>query len=321
MKKVFILVLLFCLSGALLFAGGEKEGAASKVFLTIGTGSPGGVYYPLGGGMAVVIEKTLPNVQCAAESTGASVENSRLVGSDDTDMGMVMGSVAYRAMKGNEPFEREYPLVTLFQMYPAPQHLVTTRQSGIKSLADLKGKKIAIDVPGSGCSIMAQAILSEFGYDLKRDVQLADLTQSESVQALKDGIVDAAFFNFAYPASAILDLASTRDIILIPLDKAFVDRLLSKHPYYVAVTIPKGTYPNMDYDVLCAGDSNLMVVNKNMPNDLAYNIVKVIFENANTGPYALTNIHPIAQQLTVQNAVVSPIPVHPGALKYFQEKK
>ena len=286
----------------------------------MGTGSPGGVYYPLGGGMAVIIEKTVEDLRCAAESTGASVENSRLVGSGDTDMGMVMGSVAFKAMEGNDPFEKKYPLVALFQMYPAPEHIVTTEQSGIKSLADLKGKKISIDVPGSGCSTMAKAILSEYGYDLEKDVQLADLTQSESVQALKDGIVDACFFNFAYPGSAVMDLAATRDLVLVPLEKSFLDRLLEKHPYYVAVTIPKGSYPKVDYDVLCAGDSNVMVANKDMPDELAYKIVKAIYENVDTGKYALINIHPIAAQLTPQNAVNSPIPVHPGALKYFKER-
>ncbi|MGM0539687.1 MAG: TAXI family TRAP transporter solute-binding subunit, partial [Thermodesulfobacteriota bacterium] len=134
---------------------------AGTTFMTMGTGSPGGVYYPLGGGMSVVIQKTVDGVRCAAESTGASVENSRLVGVGDTDMGMVMGSVGYNAFKGNDPFEKEYPLVALFQMYPAPEHIVTTKDSDIKTIQDLKGKKVSIDVPGSGCSTMAKAMLTE----------------------------------------------------------------------------------------------------------------------------------------------------------------
>ena len=333
MKRVAFVALLCCVMIVLAFSGcsGKKDAAAGaaggsaaapeKKFLTIGTGSPGGVYYPLGGGIAVVIEKTVEGMRCAAESTGASVENSRLVGIGDTDMGMVMGSVAYNAREGNEPFEQKFPLFALFQMYPAPEHIVTTRQSGITSLADLKGKRISIDVPGSGASTMAKAILSEFGYDLEKDVQLADLTQSESVQALKDGIVDACFFNFAYPASAVLDLAATRDVVIIPIEKGFLDSLLRKYPYYVPVTIPAGTYPGQDADILCAGDSNVMVVNEAMPDDTAYAIVKAIFENVSTGKYALVNIHPIAAQITPQNAVNTPIPMHPGALRYLQEQK
>lgn len=322
MKKILLSVLILSLIAVFAFAGGQKEGEvkAEKKFLTMGTGSPGGVYYPLGGGMAVIVEKSVEGLRCAAESTGASVENSRLVGIGDTDMGMVMGSVGYKATQGMDPFKKKYPLVALFQMYPAPEHIVTTEQSGIKCFADLKGKKISIDVPGSGCSTVAKAMLSEYGFDLDKDVKLADLTQSESVQALKDGIVDACFFNFAYPASAIMDLAATRDLVLIPVEQEFLDRMLKKYPYYVGVTIPKGTYPKVAYDVICVGDSNVMVAHKDMPEEIAYQVVKAIYENVDQGKYALINIHPIAKQLTPQNAVNSPIPVHPGAMKYFKEK-
>ena len=318
MKRSFYVLLVICLAVTLIFAG--QAIAKKKMFLTMGTGSPGGVYYPLGGGMAVLIEKTVEGVRCAAESTGASVENSRLVGLRETDMGMVMGSVAYKATKGLDPFKKKYDLVALFQMYPAPEHIVTTKQSGIKSIADLKGKKVSIDVPGSGCSTQAKAILEEYGYDLEKDLKIANLSQTESVQALKDGIVDAVFFNFAYPASAVMDLAATRDIVLIPLEESLVDMLIKKYPYYLKLTIPGGTYSDVDEDVLCLGDSNVMIANKKMKKAVAYKVTRAIFENASTGKYALTNIHPIAAQLTPANALNSPIPLHPGAKKYFKEK-
>jgi len=269
--------------------------------------------------MSVIVQKTIDGVRCAAESTGASVENSRLVGIGDTDMGMVMGSVAYKATMGLKPFNKKYPLVALFQMYPAPEHILTTKQSGIKTIADLKGKKVSIDVPGSGCSTMAKAILEAAGFDLEKDLRLANLSQSESVQALKDGIVDACFFNFAYPGSAVMDIAATRDLVLVPVDKMFADKVVEKYPYYLQVTIPKGAYDDVDYDVLCMGDSNVMVANKDMPDDIAYKVVKAIYSNVNEGKYALINIHPIAAQLTPANAVNSPIALHPGAAKYFKE--
>ncbi len=319
MKRSFYVLLVICLAVTLIFAG--QAIAKKKMFLTMGTGSPGGVYYPLGGGMAVLIEKTVEGVRCAAESTGASVENSRLVGLRETDMGMVMGSVAYKATKGLAPFKKKYNIVALFQMYPAPEHIVTTKQSGIKSIADLKGKKVSVDVPGSGCSTQAKAILEEYGYDLEKDLKIANLSQTESVQALKDGIVDAVFFNFAYPASAVMDLAATRDIVLIPLEKSLVDSLVKKYPYYLKITIPGGTYSDVDEDVLCLGDSNVMIANKKMKKTVAYKVTKAIFENVSTGKYALTNIHPIAAQLTPANAVNSPIPLHPGSKKYFKESK
>ncbi len=318
MKRSFLALLVVCVAVSLIFVG-PAIGVEKKTFLTLGSGSPGGVYYPLGGGMSVVIQKNIEGIRCAAESTGASVENSRLVGSKESDMGMVMGSVGYKATQGIEPFKKKYPLVALFQMYPAPEHIVTTAQSGIKTFRDLKGKKISIDVPGSGCSTMAKAMMEAYGFDLEKDVKLADLSQTESVQALKDGIVDACFFNFAYPASAVMDLNATRDIVLVPVDEKMADNIVKKYPYYLKAKIPGGTYDDVKEDALCIGDSNVMVAHQKMSATIAYKIVKAIFTNVDKGKYALINIHPIAAQLTPKNAVNSPIPLHPGAQKYFVE--
>lgn len=315
-KGLVLITLVFVAAGLVLQSPADAD---SRKFLTLASGSPGGVYYPLGGGMAVVIEKTVPELRCASESTGASVENSRLVGGGNSDMGMVMGSVAYKALTGQAPFEKKLDIRALFQMYPAPEHIVTTAKSGIRSLADLKGRKVSIDVPGSGCAIMAAAILEEAGFDLKKDLTIAHLSQSESVQALKDGVVDAVFFNFAYPGAAVMDLAATRDIVLVPLEKALADRLVKKYPYYVQIQIPGGTYPKVNADVLCLGDSNLLIAHANMPEDIAYKVVKAIFTNVKEGQHALIHIHPIAAHLTPANAVNSPLPLHPGAQKYFRE--
>ncbi|PIV07012.1 MAG: TRAP transporter substrate-binding protein [Syntrophobacterales bacterium CG03_land_8_20_14_0_80_58_14] len=317
MKRSLINVLAVLMVVCLGFA--VQASAADKIFLTLASGSPGGAYYPLGGGMSVVVQKTVEGFRCASESTGASVENSRLVGSGDSDMGMVMGSVGYNASQGKAPFEKKYDIVALFQMYPAPQHLVTTAQSKIKTIADLKGKKVSIDVPGSGCSTMAKIILEEAGFDLAKDLTIANLSQTESVQALKDGVVDAVFFNFAYPGSAVMDLAATRDIVLVPMDQKLADKILKKYPYYVKIVIPGKTYSKVDQDVLCLGDSNVMIANKKMKDDVAYKIVKAIYSNVKEGQYALINVHPVAAQLTPQNAINSPLPLHPGAAKYFKE--
>jgi TRAP transporter TAXI family solute receptor len=315
MKRFVYIVLIIVLMLGLTWVGNS---IAKKKFLTLASGSPGGVYYPLGGGMAVVIQKTT-DLRCAAESTGASVENCRLVGAGESDMGMVMGSIAYKAIQGQEPFERKFPIVALFQMYPAPEHIVTLSGKGIKSVKDLKGKKVSIDVPGSGCAVMAKAILEEYGFNLEKDLTIANLSQSESVQALKDGIVDAVFFNFAYPGAAVLDLAATRDLLLIPIEPSMADKIVKKYPYYVEITIPAKTYPKVDSDILCLGDSNVLIANKQMEEEVAYNIVKAIFENVDKGKWALINIHPIAAQLTPKNAVNSPIELHPGAIKYFKQ--
>jgi hypothetical protein len=315
MKRFFCVSLALALISCLAWAG---ESQAQKKFLTLASGSPGGAYYPLGGGMAVAIQKTT-DLRCAAESTGASVENCRLVGAKESDMGMVMGSIAYNALQGLDPFKEKLPLVSLFQMYPAPEHIVTVSGKGIRSVKDLKGKKVSIDVPGSGCAVMAKAILEEYGFNTQKDLTIANLSQSESVQALKDGVVDAVFLNFAYPGAAVMDLAATRDIVMIPIEPPMADKIVKKYPYYVKITIPAKTYPKVDSDVLCLGDSNLLVANKAMGEDVAYKVTKAIFANVKEGKWALVNIHPIAAQLTPANAVNCPIPMHPGSVKYFKE--
>ena len=292
---------------------------AQKVFLTLGTSSPGGVFYPLGGGMAVVIEK-VTGFRCAAESTAGSIENSRLLGNKELDLAMTMGSVAYNAVKGLAPFTEKLDLVTLFQMYPAPEHIVALPNSGIKSIEDLKGKRVSIDVPGSGTGVMAEIILKAYGFDLDKDLKIARLTQSEVAPAMKDGIIDAYFMISAYPASTMLDLAATKNgLTLLPIKPAIMDKILKEYPYFIRTTVPAGTYPGVTSDILCLGDSNLVIANRSMKEDIAYKVVKAIFENATKGEWALNKIHPVANQFIPANGINTPLELHPGAIKYFKE--
>ena len=316
MKRKILLVLAILLSVSLCITG---QAFAKKVFVTIATGSPGGVYYPLGIGMAAVIQETVEGVRCAAESTGASVENTRLISNRESDMGMVMASIAYAAREGWKPFVKKHDVLAMFQMYPAPMHIVALKDSGIKTLADLKGKKVSIDQPGSGGAVMSKVILKAAGFDLEKDLKLVGFSVSQSVLAMQDGVVDAIMLNFAYPAAAVVDLDSTRDIDLIPMDEGLIDKIIKKHPYYVRINIPKGIYKGIDKDILCLGDANVMVVHKDMNADLVYKCVKGLFENVHKGVHALVNIHPIAKQFTPENAINSPIPLHPGSIKYFKE--
>ena len=317
MKRKVLLVLAILLSVSLCITG---LAFAKKVFVTIATGSPGGVYYPLGIGMAAVIQETVEGVRCAAESTGASVENTRLISNRESDMGMVMASIAYAAREGWKPFVKKHGVLAMFQMYRAPMHIVTLKDSGIKTLADLKGKKVSIDQPGSGGAVMSKVILKAAGFDLEKDLKLVGFSVSQSVLAMQDGVVDAIMLNFAYPAAAVVELDSTRDIDLIPMDEGLIDKIIKKHPYYVRINIPKGIYKGIDKDILCLGDANVMVVHKDMNADLVYKCVKGLFENVHKGVHALVNIHPIAKQFTPENAINSPIPLHPGSIKYFKER-
>ncbi|BAS26512.1 TRAP transporter [Limnochorda pilosa] len=289
--------------------------ASAASFLGFGTGSPGGVYFPLGGAMADLWNRYLPDVNVTAESTAASVENSRLVGNGDADLGMVLGSVAYRAYKGEEPFEKPLPLRALFQMYPAPEHIVTLKGTGITSARDLAGRRVSTEAPGSGAETIALMILKAYGIDPDSGMRRARLSQTESTGALRDGVIDAAFFNFAYPASAVTELATTRDVELVSLEPDMLEKLLEVNPFMVPVTVPAGTYTGVDHDTLALGDSNLVVVNADMPEELAYQLVKTLYEHASE----LFDVHPVAHQLVPENGVNTPIPLHPGAERFFRE--
>lgn len=294
--------------------GKPAEGAKKETtYLTFASGSVGGAYYTLGGGIADVLSK-LPGIQCVSESTAASVENARLVASGESQMGFMMADAAYKAVQGIDPFKEKLPLKALFSMYPAPEHIVTLKNSGINSVEDMKGKRISVDAPGSGCEAMAKEILRAYGmsYD---DIEEAFLSQPEAATALKDGTVDAVFWNFAYPGAVVMDVASAREIKMIPVKDEVLNKLTQSFPYYVKGKIPAGTYKGVDQDVPALEVGNVVVVREDMPEDLAYTITKALYENVK----ALTEIHPVAAQMKPETGPQTPIELHPGAAKYFKE--
>ena len=318
-KWLYLVLALVCIVPLVAISCAAPPAEEGREFLAIGTGSPGGVYYPLGGAMSVVIEK-MTDHRCVAESTGASVENCRLVAKGMVDMGLAMGGVAYKATQGEDPFEEAYPLVALLNMYSSPLHILTTEGTGIKTIEDLAGKKISIDVPGAGCNVQSRIVLEAAGFDLETDLTIAELSQTEGVAALKDGTVHAMTLQAAFPCSGVMDVNAARDLVLIPITQELFDKVNVEIPAAVPVTIPAGTYSDVDYDVLAVGVPNPVVVSAElMSEDVAYELTKVILENATEGKYALVLTHPIAAQMTPENACKCPIPLHPGAEKYYKE--
>lgn len=315
MRKRIVRGVSVMLAAFVLLGMATVESNAQTRFLSLSTGGPGGVYFPLGGAMADVLSRNMPGVIVTAESTAASVENARLVGNGFSDMGMVLGSVAYAAHTGQAPFDAPMDIVALFQLYPAPQHLVVLKESGITSVNDLRGRRVSTEAPGSGAETIALAILETFGIDPDRDMTRARLSQNESADALVDRIVDAIFLNFAYPGAAVEQITQVRDIDLVSLEPDMLDKIIEAHPYFVPTVIPAGTYRGVDRDVLALGDSNLIIAHRSMPDDLAYEIVKTVYENA----HLLHPVHPVALQLVPENGIHSPIPLHPGAERYFRE--
>lgn len=291
----------------------EAEGPKETVYLTFASGSVGGAYYSLGGAIADTMSR-VPGFQCVSESTGASIENGRLVGSGESQFGFMMSDAAYKAANGIDPFKEKVPLKALFTMYPAPQHILTLKGSGIKSVPDMKGKRVSVDAAGSGCEATSKEILKAMGmsYD---DIKVAFLSQPEAATAIKDGNIDALFWNFAYPGAVVMDVASVRDIELIPLPEDVMDKLAEEFPYYRKGRIPAGTYKGVDEDIPALEVGNVIVVHEDMDDELAYTITKTLFDNVKS----LAEVHPAAAQMDPETAWQTSIELHPGAEKYFKE--
>ena len=250
-------------------------------------------------------------IEVTAESTAASAENCRLVGSEEIQIGMAMSSVSFKAYKGKvDPFkDTPQPILGLFSMYPAPEHILTL-DPNIKSIRDLKGKKVSVGAPGSRNETIARLIIETAGltYD---DVKVSYYSQPEAAQALKDRNVEVVFWNFSLPGSAVSEVTAVRDVYFISVDKDIVEELTSKYTYYKEGKVPANTYKGQDYDVVAIQDGNDVVINKDIDENTAYLLVKTLFENAED----IFNVHPSAKKLIPENGVKVGIEMHPGAEK------
>lgn len=293
--------------------------AQSKAILSIGTGGAGGVYYPLGGGMANILTKHVPGWQVTAEVTGASVDNMKLINTGKTDVGFTMADTAWEAYLGVDKFkDNKVPVRTLLVLYPNRTHVVTVEGTGINTMADLKGKRVSVGSPGSGTEILALRLLDAYG--LTNDVKRERLSVAESVNAIKDRKIDAFFWSGGLPTAAVTDLAATPGTKIKLLDHSeIVDAMNKKHgPLYVKDEIPQATYAGMTKPASILTVWNLLTVSEKMPDSVAYTIVKTLFEHKPD----LVAVHKEATNLGLdfQTNSHSPIPFHPGAIKYFTEK-
>lgn len=295
--------------------------AQEKINLSIGTGGTGGVYYPLGGGIANVLSKYVPGMQATAEVTGGSVDNLKLIGTGNPYIGLAMADASQDAYKGEDKFKgQKIPLRTLMVMYPNRMHVVTVEGTGINTMKDLKGKRVSTGSPGSATEVMAFRIIEAAGLDKDRDMRRERLGVAESVNAIKDKKIDAFFWVGGLPTAAVTDLAATPGVRIKLVDHADLVPAMNKKygNLYIEDVIPKSTYSGMTADNHQATVWNILVTNEKMSDQVAYNIVKTIFEKRDE----LIQVHKEAANFKLENqkAAASPIPYHPGAVKYFAEK-
>lgn len=303
--------------GLMLLSGASTATAQQE--LSIATGGTGGVYYPYGGGLAELIGRYVEGYSAVAEVTGASVENVGLVITGESDMALALADTVYQAFTGTGtgPLEgRTFDeLRALAAIYPNAVQIVTLQGSGITSLEDLRGRRVSVGAPGSGTEVSARTILEANGitYD---DFTPERLNFNETAAALRDGQIDAGFWSVGPPTSSILDLAATRDIVLIPLSEDEITNAIAAEPTFAPYTLRAETYPGVAEDVPTLSTPNVLIVSAEMDEELAYQITRVLYEHVDE----LIAIHPAATDTTIEFSLASsPIPLHAGAVRYLEE--
>ena len=310
--------------GAVTVGSNPREFARTHggvVRLSIATGNTGGVYYPYGGGLAKIIGESL-RVQATAEVTAASVDNLRLIQQRKVDIAFALADTLDDALRGQGAFRRTGAVKAraLAVLYPNYTHVATIQGNGIERLTDLRGRVVSTGSPGSGTEVIALRVLRAAGIDPDRDIRRQALSVNASVDALKDGKIDAFFWSGGLPTASILDLASAIGIVakLLPNDEVLPSL---QHQYgaalYSRLVMPGGSYPGMTGDVGVVGVQNVLTVHEAMEEPLAYDITRVLFEKQRE----LAAIHPEARHLSLVKAVHgSPAPFHPGAVRFYQER-
>jgi hypothetical protein len=311
--KIFLLSIVTLCSVLLITA----PAMAKTQFVSIGTGGTGGIYYPYGGGVAEIWTKYVKDVRAVAEVTGASVENVKLAHKGETVIGEVMGDVAVAGFKGLSKFKgKKHDILSMAIMYPNLLQVVTLKKSGITDIEQIKGKKISSGSPGSGTNFMAETVFKALGIPLD-SYKDSRLSFTESSNALRDGTIEVGVWSVGPGTSSILDLATTHDIRIITFTPEQQKKILAANKEYSAVDLAGGVYRGVDTPVPTIGVWNVMICQASLDADMVYNLVKALYEHQDY----LIKIHPSASYTTAENAVkYSPIPLHPGTVKYLKEK-
>jgi TRAP transporter TAXI family solute receptor len=313
-NRIAALLALCCYAGS---CGGAAKPAPT--YLSVATGGTGGVYYPYGGGIAKLLNENIPNVRATAEVTAASIDNLKLIRDGKADIAFTLADTLADAVAGRGAFNgAPVPAASLAVLYSNYTQIVALTGSGIRSVADLRGTTVSTGAAGSGTEVIALRILRTAGLDPERDVRRQRLGATESADALKDGKIAAFFWSGGLPSAAVQDLSHTPGIAiaLVPCADALPSLQHDFGDLYFRLEIPAAAYPGVQAAVPVVGVANVLVVSQSMPEDLAYNITRVLFEKQ----AELAAIHPEARNLSPGTALAgSPAGFHPGALRFYHE--
>jgi TRAP transporter TAXI family solute receptor len=267
--------------------------------------------------MAEIFNKNIKGMNASAQSTGATVANINMLKDGSVDVAIVQNDITYYAANGTEMFKdkKVENLRGLATLYPETCQFVTLDKTGIKSINDLKGKRVAVGAAGSGAEANARQILEAYGitYD---DISAQYLSFGEAASALKDGNVDAAFLTAGYPTAAVQDISAQNKIQLLPIDADKADALIAKYPFYTKTTIPAGTYAGFDIAVPTISVMAMLVATDKVDDALGYDLTKSLFSNLDK----LQAAHAVGKLITKEGAQKGmPIKMNAGAEKYFKE--
>ena len=289
-------------------------GSDKQIFLNLATGGTAGTYYPIGGSIADILTKN--GINAAAQATGASVANINMLKDGQVELAIVQNDIAYYALNGKEMFEDKVEgLTALAALYPETCQFVVRQDSGISSIDQLKGKRIAVGAAGSGAEANARQILATYAitYD---DCSPQFLSFAEGAYALKDNTVDAAFVTAGAPTASIQDVATQIPITILPIDDVHAKSLADKYPFYSATTIPAATYAGQTADVESVSVQAILVASSKVDAALGEQITKALFDNLER----LHNAHAAAKAITKEKATegLDFMKINEGALKVLK---
>jgi len=329
MKKFFILILVIALMGTLLIGCSSKEEASGETseeagteykekLVSIATGSVSGTYFPLGGAFSSIINKNMDGVNCSVESTGGSVANILLISENETELAFVAASSAFDALNKQGAFtDKNVDNISgILSLYPEAVQIISTN-ADIKSVSDLKGKKVAVGAVGSGTETMAKTILGLYGmtYD---DITEDFLGFTDASTGLKDNTIDAAFIWAGVPTSGVMDLGSQHDISLINFEEQEVAKLKKISPYAISINIDKSVYSSLVSESTTIAIPAILIGDTELSEEFVYNLLVNTFENQTV----LQNAHNRGFDITLETALdgLDGISLHPGAQKFYEEK-
>jgi TRAP transporter TAXI family solute receptor len=314
-RNSFGLLVVVGLLGATIGAAFVLSPREASETMSVATGNPSGLYYPLGGGMASLWSEHLEGVNMKAEVTAGSVTNLIQVAREESDVAFSQGDAARDAILGAGRFREPLPLRVVARLYPNVVHLLAVQGGGIESVDDVRGKRLSVGPPGSGNAVTAWNILTALGIT-ENDFLVRQLNYTEIANGLKDGTLDAGFITGGIGISAVVELAIARDVVLVPFTDDEMAAITARVPAYSSFSVPSGVYRGVETPVQTPTLWNLLVVHEQMEEELVYRLLGTIFDHHEE----LLNISQVARFITPESAMeIGDLPLHPGATRYYDE--